>query len=270
MADKLVKVWRTDGENVWVLVHLEVQTQRDIGFAERMYVYNYRLFDRHHHQVASLAVLGDEYADWRPDQFKYVLWGCQVGIQFPAVKLLDYQERWDELDRSQNPFAVIVMAHLKTLQTRASDEERKQWKYNLVRRLYERGYQREDVLHLFRFIDWLMKLPEELEEAFWQEVQRYEEANRMTYITSVERIGIQKGLEQGRQEGILQGIQQGQIGSVRDSVIEVLEIRFGDVLNDVLEVIGRIENIAILKHLHKKALTASSLQEFAQSLPKSS
>ena len=84
----------------------------------------------------------------------------------------------------------------------------------------------------------------------------------MTYITSVERIGIQKGLEQG--------IQQGQIGNARDNVIEVLEIRFGDALNDVLEVIGRIENIAILKHLHKKALTASSLQEFIQSLPKSS
>ena len=28
------------------------------------------------------------------------------------------------------------------------------WKTHLARRLYERGYQRQDILELFRFIDW--------------------------------------------------------------------------------------------------------------------
>jgi hypothetical protein len=27
LADKLVKVWRRDGEEVWVLIHIEVQGQ---------------------------------------------------------------------------------------------------------------------------------------------------------------------------------------------------------------------------------------------------
>ncbi len=51
-VDKLVKVWRKDGAEVWVLVHVEVQSQEDVDFAERMYVYNYRLFDRYHKKVA--------------------------------------------------------------------------------------------------------------------------------------------------------------------------------------------------------------------------
>ena len=59
-VDKLVKVWQKNGDEAWVLVHAEVQNQPDAGFAERMYVYNYRLFDRYHRRVASLAVLGDE------------------------------------------------------------------------------------------------------------------------------------------------------------------------------------------------------------------
>jgi hypothetical protein len=43
--------------------------------------------------VLSLAVLADENADWRPDGFGYHRWGCKVGIQFAAVKLLDYRNR---------------------------------------------------------------------------------------------------------------------------------------------------------------------------------
>ena len=39
-ADKLIKVWRKNGDETWVLVHVEVQSQRKSGFAERMYIYN--------------------------------------------------------------------------------------------------------------------------------------------------------------------------------------------------------------------------------------
>lgn len=69
--------------------------------------------------------------------------------------------------------------------------------------MYERGYNLEDVINLFRFIDWVIQLPEGLELEFWQTVQQYEEEIIMPYITSVERLGIQKGRQEGRQEGEL-------------------------------------------------------------------
>ena len=37
-TDKLFKVWRRNGEETWILVHIEVQSQEDSGFAERMFV----------------------------------------------------------------------------------------------------------------------------------------------------------------------------------------------------------------------------------------
>ncbi len=77
------------------------------------------------------------------------------------------------------------------------EAERKQWKLNLVRLLYERGYSRKDILELFRFIDWLMVLPEDLENDFWKELTQIEEDKKMPYVTSVERIGIRKGMQQG-------------------------------------------------------------------------
>ena len=47
LVDKLVKVWLKDGREQWVLIHVEIQTAEDAEFAQRMYVYNYRLFDRY-------------------------------------------------------------------------------------------------------------------------------------------------------------------------------------------------------------------------------
>ncbi len=69
VADKLVKVWLKGGQEVWVLIHVEVQSQEEKDFGERMYVYNYRTFDRYNRRVVSLAVLADERPGWRPDQF---------------------------------------------------------------------------------------------------------------------------------------------------------------------------------------------------------
>ena len=40
LVDKLVKVWLTEGQEQWVLVHVEVQTSEEADFAKRMYVYN--------------------------------------------------------------------------------------------------------------------------------------------------------------------------------------------------------------------------------------
>jgi hypothetical protein len=65
--------------------------------------------------------------------------------------------------------------------------------------LYQQGYQRQDVINLFRFIDWLMSLPKNLEQEFWREIRQLEEETRMPYITSVERLGIEQGIEQGMQ-----------------------------------------------------------------------
>ncbi len=54
------RVWRLDGEEAWVLIHVEVQNQAEVDFGERMFVYHYRIFDRFRRPMVSLAVLGDE------------------------------------------------------------------------------------------------------------------------------------------------------------------------------------------------------------------
>jgi predicted transposase/invertase (TIGR01784 family) len=259
LVDKLVKIYRLDGEEAWVLIHVEVQSQEESDFAERMFVYNYRIYDRYQRSVASLAVLGDERSNWRPDRFGYRLFGCEVRFQFPIVKLLDYNQRWSELEVSRNPFATVVMAHLKALATRTNRNERKQWKLNLSKRLYEQGYERQDVIHLFKFIDWMMTLSQELQQQFEYELNQYEEAKRMPYIGSFERRAIQKGIEQGIEQS------KAEMKQVLLESLEVnLELKFGSVGLDLLPEISQIEDLDRLRAIQRRIKTVNTIDELLQ------
>jgi hypothetical protein len=196
-VDKLVKVYLKTGEERWVLLHIEVQASPEGEFPERMYVYNTRLFDRYGREVISLAILADDDPAWRPSRYEYARWGFRAGIEFPVVKLLDYAPKYQELEADPNPFAVVVLAHLKALETRRRPAERYAWKTRLVKGLYERGMGPEDVRRLFHFIDWVMELPEPMDHRFWDEIDAYQVEKRMPFINIAERVGMEKGLLRG-------------------------------------------------------------------------
>jgi hypothetical protein len=199
-VDKLVRVWLKSGAEQWLLIHIEVQTWKEEEFAKRMYVYNYRVFDRYDHPVISLAILADDDATWRPSDYGYGRWGGWTGTKFLLVKLLDYAAQWQALEASPNPFAVVVLAHLKALETRKAPADRQVWKLRLAKGLYDRGMAAEDVRQLCRFIDWMMDLPPALEALFRQELDSYAEEKRMPYLTTWERYGMAKGLLEGIEE----------------------------------------------------------------------
>ena len=257
-VDKLVRVWRLDGDQAWVLVHIEVQGQQDAGFAERMYIYNYRLFDRYGRKVASLAVLADDDPRWRPSAFGYRLWGCEVGLCFPVVKLLDFAtgERRAELERSSSPFAVVVMAHLEAQRTRGDGRGRLRGKLALVRELHRRGYGARDVQQLFRFIDWLLRLPEELQHDFRSELRALEEEQSMPYITSIERMGREEGRKEGREEGREEGRKEGLLQAVRLA----LELRFGEAGLALMPEVQPLDD-AMLLRIQAALIRGSSLDE---------
>jgi hypothetical protein len=250
LADKLVKVWRRDGEETWVLIHVEVQGQAEADFPQRMYVYNYRLFDRYNRQVVSLAVLTDERANWRPDRFGYSLWGCTVGIQFPVVKLLDYAGQEAALEAHPNPFATVVLAHLKALETRGDAGARYNWKLHLARGLYARGMDKQVIFQLLRFMDWMMDLPRGLALQFHEEVYRLGKEKIVPYLTSFERFALEKGL--------LEGIEA------------VLEVKFGAAGLELLPEIRKLEDVDKIRAVLHASKTATTLDEVRQFVARSS
>ncbi len=240
-VDKLVKIWLKNGEEKWLLIHVEVQTWKEGDFPERMHVYNYRIFDRYHHEVISLAILADDDPDWRPSSYSYGRWGFRTGTDFPMRKLLDWAPHWQALEADPNPFAVVVLAHLKTLETRQAPADRQVWKVRLVKGLYSRGLSAEDVRQLFRFIDWMMELPRPLDKLFWDELHQYAEDKRMPFITTPERLGLE--------EGLLKGIEVS------------LRIKFGPESLKVFHEIRQLENVELLRRVLEAIETAPTLDE---------
>ena len=140
----------------------------------------------------------------------------------------------------------MVMAHLKTKATRGKPQERQQWKWNLVRRLFERGYDQDDIRKLFRLVDWMMTLPDELQRRFEEQLTRYQEERQMPLLSRMELRAMQKGILQ----------------NARKSVLEVLEIRFEVVPPELIEAINEIEDTSVLKQLLRQAIALDSLEEF--------
>ncbi|MEA5619015.1 transposase [Cronbergia sp. UHCC 0137] len=244
LADKLLKVTLRNGENALVLIHIEIQGQEQADFAERMYIYNHRLFDRYCLKVFSFAVLGDDNPNWRPTSYSYSAWGFESHLHFPSIKLLDYSN--DVLEQSNNPFAIIIIAHLQTQATQGNAQQRFQFKSNLVRRLYQLGYTGEQIRQLFRFIEWIMTLPETLQFQFKTELNRYEEENRMPFLTSFEIDGM---LKMGH-----------------ENVIQILETRFGNLSDNLKNQINSLKDLDFLKSLVKQAVTVASLENFEELL----
>ena len=208
-ADKLVKIHRLDGKEDWLLIHVEVQSQKDKGFARRMYQYYHRIADRYDKSVVSLAVLADEHETWRPKVYEESNFGCSLRFEYLVCKLLDYNKVPGALDASLNPIATVIAAHFAAMVTSRQPNTRYNLKRQLARRLREKGYTQQHVMNLLRLIDWVLTLPKDLELEFEKEMLAYEKENNMPFITSFERIATKRGLKQGRQQGIKKGRQEG-------------------------------------------------------------
>jgi len=235
-------------------VHIEIQSQEQLDFAQRMYIYNYRAFDLYQKPVLSLAILGDSRPSWRPCSYGYNLGRFLVNIEFPMAKILDYEAQWETLSQQLNPFAIMVMAHLKTLATTGKPAERQQWKWILVRSLYEKGYNKHEIIKLFKWIDRMMGLPVELQKSFNETVKVYEEERKMPLLSRMEEMAIEQGLERG----ILQ--------TLRESIITVLRVRLGELSPSLVESLNNQTDVPKLKQLLEIASTVLSVQEFEEHL----
>jgi hypothetical protein len=262
-ADKLVRVWSLQNEPFHVMIHIEVQSDKDRDFPRRMYIYNYRIFDKNKRPVTSLAVLADEVGSWRPNGYTSEQWGCEIHFKFPMVKLIDYADDINDLLNHTNPFAIITAAHLKTKATKDNPQERYTWKWTITRALYEKGFSTTDILNLYRLVDWLMMLPHDLTKQFTQNLIAYEEEKKMPYVTSAERIGIEKGKLEGRSEGL--GI--GQLNEAREMVLEALDTKFSsNVPTDIRQVIKNLNNRLMLRKLHKSTIQSKDIDDFRKTL----
>jgi len=181
--------------------------------------------------------------------------GLYYWLRYKVVKLLDYQDRWSELERSTNPFAVMVMAHLKTIATRQDARKRLEWKTRVVRGLLDVGYNQQEIRNLLRLLYWMMRLPENLEREFQLRLDSFLEEKEMPYVMMpCEQDAMERGLERG----ILQ--------KSREAVIDILSMRFDLVPDQMADRINELSDTLVLRDLLRRAVTIASLSDFSEEI----
>ena len=228
------------------LAHIEVQTQRDSALPRRLLDYHYHIERRHRCRVITFVILGDLSPSWRPGRFSSDVPPLGMSLGYLSLKLIDLEVKLESPRFRGNPVAMVVRAHLAALRTRNDLEARYTQRVALVRRLYEEGFSQKDVVFIHGLIDRLMILPRPLMIRFKQELFTIEKDKNMPYVDTLTRMS--------REEGSL--------AQARESVIEALEIRFGEVSTDLRERITALDNLRTLKAQLRRAITVPSLDQF--------
>ena len=96
-----------------------------------------------------------------------------------------------------------------------------------------------------------------LASRFRSELESIEEKLSMPYVTSVERLAKQEGIELGIERGLQ---------SIRDLLFQTIQIRFGEVPDPLRASINACSSTEQLSDFHRQALLANSLSELPAQL----
>ena len=198
---------RLKGESGIVLVHVENQASAQKDFAERMFIYFSRLYQKHRCRVVPIAVFTYPEKRNEPDRFKLV---------FPFMPVLDFhfltlelnKHNWQDYIQSNNPVAAALLSKMGY-----QKKERVQVKLEFLRMLVRMELDPARMTLLTGFFETYLILNEEEERKLEEEIGKVDEkeAKRMIEITtSWEEKGRVKGRMEGRMEGKAEGKAEGQ------------------------------------------------------------
>ena len=99
------------GEDGLILIHVENQAQVQPDFAERMFVYFSKLYQKFHRRILPIAVFGYDEIREEPDFFQLNFPFFDV-MQFKFYKLELKQHNWRDYIQSDNPVAAALLGKM--------------------------------------------------------------------------------------------------------------------------------------------------------------
>ena len=202
-VDKLVKVYTRQGDEEWVLVHIEVQGYRDNHFAKRMFQYYTRIWDKYDRSIAAFAIFTDGEPGFKPASFQQSFLGTTVSYTFNAFKILDLQE--EVLIASHNPFALVALTVKGAIQgKRMGDEDLLGLKLKIYKQLYYSGLKREKVSKIMDFLRFYIRFESD------KMIGKFDQELALITNNDYKNMGIDEFLlDRAKREGVKEGIEQG-------------------------------------------------------------
>ena len=155
-VDKLVKVFSKNGDNQWILVHIEVQGYLDKHFAERMFTYYYRILDKYQKPITAFAILTDGNKNFYPKKYEQTFLGTHVLYEFNSYKVLNQHD--DDLLNSNNPFALVILTVKAAIKSNnMTDDDLLLLKLDLAKRLLTKKIPKTKINNLMNFLKFYIR-----------------------------------------------------------------------------------------------------------------
>ena len=212
-VDKLVKAFTRDGQEQWILIHVEVQGKADKSFSQRMFTYYSRIFDQHQRPITAFAILADETKSFRPTAFEQSFMGTTLVYRFNTYKILGQDQL--TLEASENPFAMVVLTVLVALQKKRVDEaDLLDLKLTLTKRLLDKPFPKPVIRQLMNFLRNYVRFAKPETNVIFED--EYNELTKQKttmgleelLLTLAEQRGEKRGEKRGERRGEKQGRQQ--------------------------------------------------------------
>lgn len=227
-ADKLVKVFLKNGEESWILIHIEVQGYKDLNFPERMFTYFYRIRERFPQKnIMALSILTDNDPNYQPQSYRYQYGKTALEYLYDYFKILDKNEA--DLDIPNNPFSLVMLTARKALlKNQLSDKAQFQWKKALILRLKDAGYVDERIRRLLNFIGNYVKFNElESVNALNTEIDKtFKTRKNMGIIEAIREEIFEQGERKAKIEAIQNALKQNILTLEQIAQIFEVEISF--------------------------------------------
>ena len=186
-ADKLIKVFNRQGEEDWILVHIEVQgdTWKRVQFTEPVFRYFYRILDKYRKPVSAVAIFTGLDGKKMPDRYTYQYRRTRVLYEYHTLSILDFTD--EELKESSNPFALVVLtAKTALLEGKIPEQELLNRKLLIAKELLKKGYTEGKVRAIMVFLrSYVLFEDPEMNRIFTEQVRSYDKNNIMGTIEYV-------------------------------------------------------------------------------------
>lgn len=201
-VDKLVKVHLLAGRAEWVLVHLEVQGYPDKLFAERMFRYYCRIFDKYQTPITALAIFTGQDGKDMPDCYTYDFLGTSLMYKYNTCCISNYAD--EILMASSNPFALVALAAKNALLS-GKVPERALMNQNILiaKSLYRKGlFSKRKIAAVLTFLEnYVIFEDPEINRNFKQELDQIKgKTNAMDIFEQVAEIRAKEASERTRTE----------------------------------------------------------------------
>jgi len=170
-------------------------------------IHIYRAFDKEKKEkvpVISVAILTDDNKNYRPDEYFINLFGFELRMKIPIVKIIDFKlkkELREKLETSTNPMSMIVKAQLKSHEVKQADNNKRfEVTKELIRQCYKYGYSKDETHIVLNFFDWVIRLPKTFKDQIKNVIKQAEEEYKMEYVPIWERDAEKRGEKRGMEK----------------------------------------------------------------------